>query len=197
MNKKSVAASTLVVFLAIFFSIVGICFSSFVYADTKIVVERVDLVSADGIELFYDKELNEPATELKLSKMDLGLKPATGELDAETKIPSTISDEGTSEGYYSKLYIRAEGSVKVFIEDVKIKSKRHAVEVEEERENIFVAIKDQMEAVQNLKEDKTELATISNINGYEEVVIYIWLDALAGEELEGSTISFVLNFVAL
>ena len=197
MNKKSVAASTLVVFLAIFFSIVGICFSSFVYADTKIVVERVDLVSANGIELFFDKELNEPATELKLSKMDLGLKPATGELDAETKIPSTISDEGTSEGYYSKIYVKAEGTVKVYVEDVKIDSKRHAGEVEEERENIFVAIKDQTEAVQNLKEDKTELATISNINGYEEIVIYIWLDALAGEELEGSIISFTLNFVAV
>ena len=197
MNKKSVAASTLVVFLAIFFSIVGICFSTLVYADTKIEVESVKLVSAEGIELFGDKELKETVTELKLSKMDLGLKPATGELDAETKIPSTISDEGTSEGYYSKLYIRAEGSVKVFIEDVKIKSKRHADKVDAERENIYVAIKDKTEAVKNLKDDKIELATFDSVEGSEEVIVYIWLDALAGEELEGSTISFELNFVAV
>ena len=52
-------------------------------------------------------------------------------------------------------------------------------------------------AVKNLKDDKTELATFDSVEGSEEVIVYIWLDALAGEELEGSTISFALNFVAV
>lgn len=197
MNKKSVAASTLVVFLAIFFSIIGICFSMFVFADTKIEVKSVKLVLANGIEAFSDKELTERTTELKLSKMELGLKPATGELDAETKIPSTVSDQGTSEGYYSKVFVKTNSDFKVYIEDVKIESKKYADKVDAERENVFVAIKDVDGAVKNIKEDKTELASFSNVEGSKELVFYIWLDALAGEELEGAIISFSLNFVSV
>lgn len=197
MNKKSVAASTLVVFLAIFFSIIGICFSMFVFADTKIEVKSVKLVLANGIEAFSDKELTERTTELKLSKMELGLKPATGELDAETKIPSTVSDQGTSEGYYSKVFVKTNSDFKVYIEDVKIESKKYADKVDAERENVFVAIKDVDGAVKNIKEDKTELASFSNVEGVKELVFYIWLDALAGEELEGAIISFSLNFVSV
>lgn len=197
MNKKSVAASTLVVFLAIFFSIIGICFSMFVFADTKIEVKSVKLVLANGIEAFNDKELTEKTTELKLSKMELGLKPATGELDAETKIPSTVSDQGTSEGYYSKVFVKTNSDFKVYVEDVKIESKKYADKVDAERENVFVAIKDVDGAVKNIKEDKTELASFSNVEGSKELVFYIWLDALAGEELEGATISFSLNFVSV
>lgn len=197
MNKKSVAASTLVVFLAIFFSIIGICFSMFVFANTKIEVKSVKLVLANGIEAFSDKELVEKTTELKLSKMELGLKPATGELDAETKIPSTVSDQGTSEGYYSKVFVKTNSDFKVYIEDVKIESKKYADKVDAERENVFVAIKDVDGAVKNIKEDKTELASFSNVEGVKELVFYIWLDALAGEELEGAIISFSLNFVSV
>lgn len=197
MNKKSVAASTLVVFLAIFFSIIGICFSMFVFADTKIEVKSVKLVLANGIEAFSDKELTERTTELKLSKMELGLKPATGELDAETKIPSTVSDQGTSEGYYSKVFVKTNSDFKVYIEDVKIESKKYADKVDAERENVFVAIKDVDGAVKNIKEDKRELASFSNVEGSKELVFYIWLDALAGEELEGAIISFSLNFVSV
>lgn len=197
MNKKSVAASTLVVFLAIFFSIIGICFSMFVFADTKIEVKSVKLVLANGIEVFSDKELTKSATELKLSKMELGLKPATGELDAETKIPSTINDQGTSEGYYSTVFVKTNSDFKVYIEDVKIDSKKYADKVDAERENVFVAIKDVEGAVKNIKEDKTELASFSNVEGSKELVFYIWLDALAGKELEGAIISFSLNFVSV
>ena len=66
-----------------------------------------------------------------------------------------------------------------------------------ERENVFVAIKDVDGAVKNIKEDKTELASFSNVEGVKELVFYIWLDALAGEELEGAIISFSLNFVSV
>ena len=197
MNKKSVAASTLVVFLAIFFSIIGICFSMFVFADTKIEVKSVKLVLANGIEAFSDKELTKSATELKLSKMELGLKPATGELDAETKIPSTINDQGTSEGYYSTVFVKTNSDFKVYIEDVKIDSKKYADKVDAERENVFVAIKDVEGAVKNIKENKTELASFSKVEGAKELVFYIWLDALAGEELEGAIISFSLSFVSV
>ena len=39
--------------------------------------------------VFEDDKLTSKIDKLKLSEMKLGLKPATGEIDAETKIPST------------------------------------------------------------------------------------------------------------
>ena len=78
MNKKSVSATILVLFLALFFTVVGSCFSAFVYSKTRTLLESVDLVSVEGVELFQDKAHKKKATSLKLSNMDLGLKPATG-----------------------------------------------------------------------------------------------------------------------
>ena len=129
MNKKSVAASTLVVFMAIFFSIVGICFSSFVFRYTKIEVKEVLIETSAGVEVFEDENLTKPATKLKLSNMELGIKPATGELDAETKIPSTINDEGTSEGYYAKIYVKSNVKFKVVLKDIVVESEQNSLEV--------------------------------------------------------------------
>ena len=197
MNKKSVAASTLVVFMAIFFSIVGICFSSFVFKFTKIEVKDVLIARSEGIEVFEDEDLSVAASALKLSNMELGIKPATGELDADTKIPSTINDEGTSEGYYSTVYVKTNVDFKVVVKDIKIESDKNKLDVEEERENIWVAIKDVENAVKNLKENEVELALFQDVQTTQKITIFIWLDSLSGESLEGAKISFVIDFIAV
>ncbi len=197
MNKKSVAASFLVVFMALLFSVVGICFSSFVFSKTKIVVQEVKVFASSGIEIFQDKNLSKKTDKLKLSNMQLGIKPATGELDQDTKIPSTINDQGTSEGYYSCVYVKTSADFKIVIKDIKIVSEKNELDVKDERKNIYVAIKDVENANKNLKEDETELARFSNVQENLKLVFYIWLDALSGEALEGAKISFALDFVLI
>ena len=197
MDKKSVSASILVIYLAIFFSVIGICFSTFVYQNTKIVFKEVSVAVSEGVGVFSDKDLSKNLTKLKLSDMTLGLKPATGEVDAETQIPSTITDEGTSEGYYSTIYVKSTKSYKIILKDIKIESKKNELEVKEERKNIFVAIKDIKNTTKSLKEDEIEIVTFSNINETQKLTFYFWLGALSGEELEGAKISFVLDFVAI
>lgn len=197
MNKKSVAASTLVVFMAIFFAVIGICFSNFVFKDTKIEVTRVEVASSEGLKVFEDEDLTKEVTELKLSNMELGIKPATGELDADTKIPSTVTDQGTSEGYYSTVYVKVEGDFKVVVGNVKIESKKNILDVEAERENIFVALKDVEEAVKSLETDGVELAKFQDVQGMQKLTFFIWLDALSGDALEGAKISFELEFILI
>ena len=49
MNKKSVSASILVMFLALVFAVIGACFSTFVYKDKMIKFDKIKVVSAIGV----------------------------------------------------------------------------------------------------------------------------------------------------
>ena len=97
MEKKSVSATILILFLSLFFSVVGSCFSFFVYKYSRTLVEKIGIVADASIGVFSDEKLSRKINELKLSDMELGLKPATGEVDKESQVPSTIVDDGTSE----------------------------------------------------------------------------------------------------
>ena len=197
MDKKSVSATILILFLALFFMVVGASFSAFVYSKKRTLLESVKVVSVDGVGLFQDKAHKKVATELKLSNMDLGLKPATGEVDAETKVPSTITDKGTSEGYYASIYVDASASFRVVVKDIKIESNRDEMIVREERKNIFIAIKDVKNSAKSFEDDEFEIASFSNVESLEKLTFYIWLSAFASGELEGAKISFVIEFIAL
>lgn len=193
MEKKSVSATILVLFLAITFSVIGICFSVFVYEETKIIIKEVG-VSANAVSVYGDKDLKNPVTKLDLSNMELGLKPATGKLDSDTEIPSTVTDQGTSEGYYASVYVPAGTNFKITIKDIKIETKKNEGAVKEEREHIFVAIKGLTSAMQTLENDEIELAKFENVNEKTKITFLIWLSSLAGKDLVGAKISFSLVF---
>lgn len=194
MNKKSVSASILIMFLALVFAVIGACFSSFVYIDKKIKFEEIKLVAASGISIFEDEEYTKQTSKLKLSDMELGLKPATGELDEETKIPSTITDEGTSEGYYETIYVKSNVPYKIVINNIKIENKKDAEKASGERENIFVAIKDEPDSTKSFEAEEIVVAEISDNYEVREFTFLFWLSSLSGEELVGSTITFNIEF---
>ncbi|MBP3582212.1 MAG: hypothetical protein J6J33_05635 [Clostridia bacterium] len=196
MDKKSVSASILVLYLTLVFSVIGICFSMFVYKDTRVLVTSALVKNGQGVEVFSDEELSEKVTQLKLSNMDTGLKPATGEVDSETQIPSTITDTGTSEGYYSTVYVKCAGGFKVNLKDIKIETKKDKVAVSEQKKNIFVAIKDVKNAVKTLEKEDT-IASFENVNETQKLTFYIWIGALASEDIEGAKISLTFEFLAV
>ncbi len=195
MKKKSIAASFLVVFLAVTFAVIGASFSAFVFKDTKIEVTKV-LVSSDaGIDVFDDKNLKEKTTELKLSDMKLGVKPATGEVDSETQIPSTITGDGTTEGYYAKVWVKTSENYKIILKNIEIKSEKNENDVKDQRKNIFIAIKDVANSTKTLEEDETEIVQFTDISNTQELTFLIWLGSFANENLEGAKISFELHFM--
>lgn len=194
MEKKSVSATILVIFLSLVFSVIGICFSMFVFKDTRILIENIKLENANGIEIYSDKDLKNTAKELKLSDMELGLKPATGELDSETEIPSTIDDKGTSEGYYSTIFVKSTKSFKIVVKDVQIETKKDKILADEQRKNIFISIKDRKNTTKSLENSETEIAQFSDVSDVLELTFLVWLGSLATDDLEGAKISFVLKF---
>ncbi len=194
MDKKSVSASLLVLYLTLVFSVIGICFSTFVFKNTKIEVTDAFIEVGQGVEVYADKELSKKTTQLKLSNMELGLKPATGEVDKETQIPSTITDTGTSEGYYSTIFVKCESGFKIDIKNIKIETDNDKVAANEQKKNIFVAIKDVKDAVKSLEKEDT-LATFENVNETQKLTLYIWIGSLASEDLKGAKISFSLEFL--
>ena len=197
MEKKSVSATILVLFLALFFSVVGSCFSFFVYKYSRIVVEKVGVVADESIEVFSDEKLKKKISQLKLSDMELGLKPATGEVDAESQVPSTIVDDGTSEGYYSTVYVKCFGNFRISVNNIKIDSDHDEELVKEERKNVFIAVKDLKNSVKSLEDNGVEICRYSDVKEPLKITFLIWLGSFASDELEGSKISFDINFVAI
>ena len=197
MNKKSVSATILILFLALFFSVVGSCFSLFVYKYSRTLVKTVGLVSDESIEIYSDEKLTKQVTKLKLSDMELGLKPATGEVDAETQVPSTVDDNGTSEGYYSTIFVKSSGNFRLSINNIKIKSDHDELLIKEERKNIYVGIKDLKNSVKTLENDGVEICRYSDVSQPIKITFLIWLGSFASDELEGAEINFDINFVAI
>ena len=197
MNKKSVSATILILFIALFFSVVGSCFSMFVYKDSRTLVERVGIITDSNVKIYKDKELKKQITKLKLSDMELGLKPATGEIDAETQIPSTIDDKGTSEGYYSTVYVKSASNFRISIHNIKIDSDHDENLIKEERKNIFVGIKDLKNSVKTLENEGVEICRYTDVSEPIEITFLIWLGSLSSDELEGAKISFDIKFVAI
>ena len=197
MNKKSVSTTILVLFLAVFFAVIGSCFSTFVYKETRTLVEAVKIVNDESIGVYSDENLKKPVTKLKLSNMDIGLKPATGEVDAETQIPSTIDDKGTSEGYYSTVYVKATGNFMITLSNIKIESDHDEELINAEKKNIFVGIKDLKNSVKTLENNGVEICRYSDVSKPIKITFLIWLGSLASDELEGAKISFDIKFVSI
>lgn len=197
MNKKSVSATILILFMSLFFGVVGTCFYSFVYEKTRTLVTGVGIVASDKIEVFGDEKLKKKINKLQLSDMDIGLKPVTGEVNAETQIPSTIDDKGTSEGYYSTIYVKASGNFRVQLTNINIKSDHDENLIEEEKKNIFVGILDLKNSVKTLENNGVEICRYTDVSDTVKITFLIWLGSLASDELEGARISFDIKFVSI
>lgn len=197
MNKKSISATILILFMSLFFAVIGSSFYYFEYSNKRTMISTVGIISDDGVEIFYDDKLQKTATKLKLSDMELGLKPATGEVDSETQIPSTITDQGTSEGYYASIYVKAEGNFRIQLANIKIESDHDELLVEEERKNIFIGVKDLKNSVKTLESNGVEICRYTDVSEPIKITFLIWLGSLASDELEGAKISFDIKFVRI
>lgn len=196
MNKRSVSATILVMFMALFFAVVGSCFSFLVYKKTRTLVSAVGLISDENIQVFYNEKLTKKAEKLKLSNMDIGLKPATGEVDSETQIPSTIDDKGTSEGYYATVYVKSSSNFRVVLTNINIKSDHDEELIKAEKKNIFVGVMDLKNSVKTLENNGVEICNFVDVSKPVKITFLIWLGSLASDELEGADISFDIKFIA-
>lgn len=193
MRRKNLAATIATMLCAISFIVIGSCFSAFIYKKEMIVVQNPKIFKSEGIEIF-DEEGDKAIDEFKLSKMPLGLKPATGDEDQETAIPSTVHSKKGSEGHYAIFKAYAPAGAKVIVKNVKIDTKKPE-KVIAERENIKIAIAELKVEAKSLAEDEVEIGTLSASDERQEFTLLIWLSSKAGDDLKGAKISFDVYFV--
>ncbi len=196
MRRRNLAASIATALCALSFIVIGSCFTAFKYKDEMIKVESPKIVASEGISVF-NSEGDKTISSLKLTELKLGLKPATGEEDPETNIPSTVHDKKGSEGEYACFKIYAPKGAKIYVQNIKIENRKNPDEANAERENIYVAVKEIKNSTKNLVDDRVYLGDISASDERQEHTFYVWLDAKAGKKLMSSTISFEVSFESL
>lgn len=195
MNKRNIATTIVLILSSLVFMVVGSCFINFIYKDQRIKVENPNILASSGVLVYSAKDKTKtPIKKLEFSKMELGLKPTTGEVDADTNVPSTVTDKHGSEGVYASVKVSAAAGLKVVVKNIKLTTKEDASKVKEERENMFISLKDVEDSTFNFKEDVFTLTTFKEAKEDSELTIMFWLDGKAGELLKGCTISFDISF---
>lgn len=192
MRKKSFAATITIIFCAIFVSVIGSTFATYLQRKNIIKIDNPKVVAASGITIYNEK--NQQVREIELSDMKLGLKPVTGEDDVETEIPSTVTSSVGSEGYYAKFKLTSQKAFKIYVTDIEIEAKQNKEAIKNERENIKVALQDVPNSTKNLVDDKVLLLTSNEGVNKKEYILYIWLTSNATDVLKGAKINFSLMF---
>lgn len=193
MFRKNLATTITTILCAMLFIVIGSCFSTFLYQKEMIRVEDPNLIIAEGMNVL-SAQGDKTISTLSLSKMKLGLKPATGEENPNTNIPSTVIEKQGSEGQYAKFKLFAPNGVKLFVTNVVIKSDKDMEKINKEKEHIMVAIKEIENSATNLVDEKVELGSLSASDERQELTFYVWLSGKTSNILESSTISFDLLF---
>ena len=186
-KKMSVAVCMTAVLYIMLFAVVGSCFMAFKYEDEKVVVNDPNVIVAGNIVVTNSN--GEPIDKLELSEVKLGLKPVTGELAHDTKIPVTVTDKNGSEGIYAKFKITTSVEANIKVKNLKVEG-NEKLDLSKERKNIWLALKDENDSAKNLEDDVTVLGKVENASEGKEYTLFFWLSSVASEDFEMCTISF-------
>jgi len=186
-KKKSLAVCVTAILYIMLFAVIGSCFMAFKYEDEKVTVLDPNLIISTGVSV-TDSAKND-ISKLEFSEVKLGLKPVTGELDHETKVPVTVTDQNGSEGVFAKFIVTTSDNKSIKIKNLKITG-NDKLEIDKERKNIWVALKDVEDSAKSLEDDEVVLGFIENASGGREYTLLFWLSSVASENFEMTTISF-------
>lgn len=190
MNKKNIATTIILILCSTLFTVTGYAFMTYVYEKYKITVENPSVISDAGVLVWNSEdESKQQLDKLVFNDIGLGLKPVTGGVSADSNIPSTVTDKHGSEGLYSSFKVSAPEGLTILIKNIKIEGYEELNE-KEERENLFVALKDVEDSDSSLEEDVITLFTAKEKLVEQEFTLFFWIGDTAGEELKGAKISF-------
>ncbi|MBQ9790043.1 MAG: hypothetical protein IJW24_00425 [Clostridia bacterium] len=186
-SKKSAAISVCALLSIFLFSIIGSCFMSYLYEDEKVVVENPNIIVSSGITVTNEK--GEQINKLMFSEVKLGLKPVTGELDSDTKIPVTVTDQNGSEGIFAKFKVKSASVCSFSIKNLQVTG-NDKLELEKERKNIWMSIKEVDDSTCNFEGQSVKLGSLPASTEGLNFTLLFWLSSVASDEFESTTISF-------
>lgn len=186
-KSKTAGAVTVAMLVIATFAVVGICISTFLLPQRRIVLQNVYVTSVEGVEVL--SEDGKKIEEFTLQAPALGLKPCEANEDAATHIPYGVTDAHGSDGAFATFYIQASDAYVVRVASVNISCGA------EYAQYICLAIKNEKEGVKNLA-DKNAMIASGDATTHEQPQKYtllVWLRADAPQEMASAEISFTLR----
>lgn len=185
MDKKTIATSISGIFVLIFIIAIGATLSAFKVQKEKVEVKSIVVEAEQGIEV-ADKDGKE-ITELQIKSSGVGVRPATGEEDNHTQVPSTINDNIGTEGAYAYFYLTAGRDC-----EIKLLSCSLTAGEKENLDNVRIAIlDDKSEAVKGTQAGKV-LAEVPQCEK-KKITVAVWLDADTRKSIASADINIVLS----
>lgn len=187
MDKKTVATTILCFIILIFFVMVGATISTYGVEPKKVEVKKITLVCDDGITV-RDANMN-VVEELSVKSSAVGVRPATGEEDSITSIPTTVNDQVGTEGAYATFKLASNQSWKIILDNCSLTTGE-----EENLENVRVAIMEKdAKAIKG-----SEIGSVLYSGDAVEdkcFVVVVWLDKDTTNSIVGADISLKLKFI--
>ena len=187
MDKKTVAITILSFLVLTFFISVGSTLSAYSVSRKMVKVSSIAILANDGIRVL-DEDGN-PIVNLKVKSSSVGVRPATGEEDSETSIPTTVNDAVGTEGAYAYFYLSSESDWEILLMSCNLTAGAN-----ENLTNVRVGIMDETGEPHSGKDIGSVLARGESVDS-KCVVVVVWLDQDTTKTIAGAEISLQLKVV--
>lgn len=187
MDKKTVALTILCFLVLIFFMGVGSTLSAFSVSRKMVNVSAIKIVAEEGIQIL-DEE-GKAVVELEVKSSSVGVRPATGEEDSETSIPTTVNDAVGTEGAYACFKVTSSSPWKILLSSCTV-----SVGERDNLENVRIGIMDETGEPHSGKDIGVVLASGEAVDS-KSVVVVVWLDKDTTKSIAGADISLQLEVV--
>ena len=187
MDKKTVATMLLCYLILIFLITVGATVSTFGVEPKKVEVKKIEIISEAGITIKSDKD--KEMTELEVKSSSVGVRPATGEEDSITSIPTTVNDQVGTEGAYASFKLSSSENWKIVLKSCSLTKGE-----DQNLENVRVAI---MEKDAEAKKGTDVGAVLYKGEAVKDkcLVVVVWLDKDATKSIVGADIFIQIEVV--
>ena len=187
MEKKSVAVTIFSVLVVVFIISIGATLSAFKVEKEKVEVKGITLSASNGI-LIADEDGNE-IFELEVKSSSIGVRPATGEEDCETCIPTTVNDAVGTEGAYSSFKLSASGNWEIVLKSCSLTAGE-----DENLKNVRVAIMEEKNEPVNGSSLGAVLARGGAVEN-KEMVVVVWLEKSTTKSIKSADIYIELEAI--
>lgn len=186
MDKKTVATTILCFTILIFLLGVGATVSAFGVEPKKVEVKSISIVASEGVVVKSQKDV--VINELDIKSSSVGVRPATGEEDSSTSIPTTVNDQVGTEGAYGVFKLTANKDWKIILKSCKLTSG------EENIKNVKIAIMEDDAKAKSGEDIGSVLYQGGEVTD-KSMVVVVWLDKDTTKSIVGADILIELEIV--
>ena len=185
MEKKTVAITIFACLVLVFIVAIGATLSAFKVSKGKVEVESIIILASDGVKITNDK--GEDVSNLEVKSASVGVRPATGEQDPETSIPTTVNNAVGTEGAYACFKVTSNIPYEIVLKSCTFENG-----YEENLRNVRLGIMGQKNEPIGGNDIGSVLVMGDSANDKETVVV-VWLDSDTKKSIAGSKIKLELE----